>query len=167
MSCGATNCPFLMFTMRPVRPAATSRSVCRQRNAGICRMSADFGGGLGLRRLVDVRQHREALGLHAGQDAQPFAQAGTAIRRTLVRLALSKDALKTNGPTTRRGSRAPCGERALRFRSRTARRSATSGSPAPKQSRDELNYGTAEIGWLLVASVRPQTGACDARTRRR
>src|SRR3989304_6129747 len=34
---GETNCPFLMLTTRPDSPAATSRSVCRDRNAGICR----------------------------------------------------------------------------------------------------------------------------------
>jgi len=40
MSCGETNCPFLMFTVRPVRPAASSRSVWRHKKAGIWRMSA-------------------------------------------------------------------------------------------------------------------------------
>ncbi len=35
MSCGATNWPFLTLIVRPVRAAATSRSVWRQRNAGI------------------------------------------------------------------------------------------------------------------------------------
>ena len=31
---GARNCPFFTLTARPVRPAATSMSVCRERNAG-------------------------------------------------------------------------------------------------------------------------------------
>src|ERR1700761_5472203 len=39
MSHGARNCPFLTLTTLPVAAAATSRSVCRDRNAGICRMS--------------------------------------------------------------------------------------------------------------------------------
>ena len=39
MAWGERNCPFLMFTVRPVCAAATSRSVCRQRKAGIWRMS--------------------------------------------------------------------------------------------------------------------------------
>src|SRR2546428_14167927 len=40
MSHGETNWPFLMFTTRSLMAAATTRSVWRQRNAGICRMSA-------------------------------------------------------------------------------------------------------------------------------
>ena len=32
---GAIHCPFLMFTIAPVSPAATKRSVCRHRSAGI------------------------------------------------------------------------------------------------------------------------------------
>lgn len=36
----AQNCPFLTLITRPVLPAATSKSVWRHRNAGICIMSA-------------------------------------------------------------------------------------------------------------------------------
>ncbi len=39
MSQGARNCPFLTLTARPVRAAAISRSVWRQRKAGICSTS--------------------------------------------------------------------------------------------------------------------------------
>ncbi len=39
MSHGARNWPFLTLTARPVLAAATNRSVCRQRNAGICKIS--------------------------------------------------------------------------------------------------------------------------------
>ena len=39
MSQGARNCPFLTLTARPVCAAATRRSVCRHKNAGICRTS--------------------------------------------------------------------------------------------------------------------------------
>ncbi len=35
ISAGAIHCPFFTFTGSPVSPAARSRSVCRQRNAGI------------------------------------------------------------------------------------------------------------------------------------
>ena len=45
MSRGARNCPFLMLTTRPVRAAATSRSVWRHRNAGICSTSATAATG--------------------------------------------------------------------------------------------------------------------------
>jgi len=33
------NCPRLIFTGKPLRPAVSSRSVCRHKNAGICRIS--------------------------------------------------------------------------------------------------------------------------------
>ena len=39
MSQGARNWPFLMLIARPVLAAATSRSVCRDRKAGICSTS--------------------------------------------------------------------------------------------------------------------------------
>src|SRR5712692_4142768 len=42
ISHGERNCPFFRFTARPVFPAATSRSVCRARNAGICKTSHTF-----------------------------------------------------------------------------------------------------------------------------
>ena len=40
ISHGELNCPFLMFTGRPLKAAATTRSVCRLRKAGICNTSA-------------------------------------------------------------------------------------------------------------------------------
>jgi hypothetical protein len=42
-------------------------------------MSATSAAGFGLRRLVDIGEDRKALGLHAGQNAQAFAQARPAI----------------------------------------------------------------------------------------
>jgi len=45
ISQGERNCPFFKFTTRPVFPAATSKSVCRERNAGICRTSATSAAG--------------------------------------------------------------------------------------------------------------------------
>src|SRR2546430_324270 len=39
MSQGDRNCPFFILMIRPVLPAAISRSVCRARNAGICSTS--------------------------------------------------------------------------------------------------------------------------------
>ena len=81
MSSGARNWPFLMLTTRPVCAAATSRSVWRHRNAGICRTSATSAAGARLRRLVDVGQDRHAeRGLDGRQDAQPFVEARAAER---------------------------------------------------------------------------------------
>ena len=45
MSQGARNCPFFTFTILPVLPAATSRSVWRQRKAGIWSTSATWATG--------------------------------------------------------------------------------------------------------------------------
>jgi hypothetical protein len=45
MSQGARNWPFLMFMARPVLAAATIRSVCRHRNAGICSTSTASATG--------------------------------------------------------------------------------------------------------------------------
>ena len=47
---GGIHWPFLTFTGLPVAPAATSRSVCRQRKAGIWSTSATCGGRGDLRR---------------------------------------------------------------------------------------------------------------------
>ena len=75
-----------MFTGRPVEAAAMSRSVCRQRKAGIWMMSRTAGGRLDLGRLVDVGQDRDAdRPLDLGQDVEAFFQPGAAegpIRRS-------------------------------------------------------------------------------------
>src|SRR5207249_10996883 len=42
---GEANCGFLTLIMRPVLPAASSRSVCRARNAGTCRTSQTSATG--------------------------------------------------------------------------------------------------------------------------
>ena len=57
MSLGATNWPFLRFTPRPVRATASTRSVWRQRKAGIWMMSTTSAAGPTWRDLVDVGEH--------------------------------------------------------------------------------------------------------------
>ena len=42
ISHGERNCPFFKFTTRPVFPAATNKSVCRERNAGNLQHVGDF-----------------------------------------------------------------------------------------------------------------------------
>src|SRR3982074_3220145 len=42
MSHGARTCPFFTLTILPVAAAATSRSVCRHRKAGICSTSTAY-----------------------------------------------------------------------------------------------------------------------------
>ena len=51
MSHGAMNCPFFTLTGRPVAAAASSRSVCRARNAGIWMQIHDLGDRRGLSRI--------------------------------------------------------------------------------------------------------------------
>ena len=45
MSQGAKNCPFLTFTALPVAAAANNKSVCRHKNAGICKTSTASAAG--------------------------------------------------------------------------------------------------------------------------
>jgi hypothetical protein len=83
MSHGATNWPFFTLMARPVLAAAISRSVWRQRNAGICSIASTGPSAsltcLALLRGVDVGQHGQLVGLaHGAQDAATFLQARAA-----------------------------------------------------------------------------------------
>src|ERR1019366_2269281 len=130
ISCGATNCPFLMLTMRPVRPAASSKSVCRHRNAGICKMSATSAAG---------------SAFTPARIRSPSLRPGPRYAVPLVRLALSKEALKTKSPTA---SRMP---RAMRYTCSSLSITHgpainTSGLPSPNAL---YSIGTAEKRLLL------------------
>ena len=59
MSHGARNCPFLIFTTRPVFAAAISRSVWRHRKAGICSTSTTGGECRALLALMHIGHHRQ------------------------------------------------------------------------------------------------------------
>ncbi len=79
MSPGAMNWPFLMLTGRPVRAAATSRSVWRARKAGIWSTSTTSATGVGLLGQVDVRQHGHVeLLAHGGQYLKPALEPDAA-----------------------------------------------------------------------------------------
>ena len=81
MSAGARNCPFLMLTTRPVRAAATSRSVCRERNAGNLQHVGDLGDRRRVRgSWMSVRIGTPARLAHAREDAQPLVEARAAER---------------------------------------------------------------------------------------
>ena len=71
------------------------KSVCRQRNAGVCSTSTTAATGATCSALVHVGQHRQAgLAAHLGEDREPLVQAEAAERRRpTVRFALSKDDL--------------------------------------------------------------------------
>ena len=80
-----------MLTMRPVLAAATSRSVCRHRNAGICRTSATSAAGAACEgSWMSVRIGTPSRALIAAEHAQPLVEAGAAKRaaRRAVRLVV-------------------------------------------------------------------------------
>ena len=87
ISCGERNWPFFRFTILPVATAASIKSVWRQRNAGICKMSTPSPASRACASVVNVRQHRHAelradLGerFQAGFDARPAKRlAGRAV----------------------------------------------------------------------------------------
>ena len=79
ISCGETNCPFLMFTVLPVRPAAIKQIGLAAEERGNLQDVDGFRGRSGLRRLVDVGQHGVALRSDAGENAQPFFQPWAAV----------------------------------------------------------------------------------------
>ena len=105
MSPGATICIFLTCSGRPVPAAASSRSVCRQRKAGICSDVRHLGHRPALPSLVDIRDDRDAeMRLHFGQHPSPRLRPGPRGLSRELRLALSKEALKMKGSRTPRVS---------------------------------------------------------------
>ena len=81
MSQGARNWPFFTLIARPVRPAATSRSVWRQRKAGICSTStASAAGAHWSGACTSVSVGRPGLRAHLGEDAEALRHADAARR---------------------------------------------------------------------------------------
>jgi hypothetical protein len=87
---GARNWPFLMFTGFPARATAWMKSVCRQRNAGVC--SVHEFATVGTSSSVNVGEHRHVQRSHLGEDLEPFSMP--AAERSGLRFALSYDDLK-------------------------------------------------------------------------
>src|SRR6185369_16753961 len=80
MASACIHWPFFTFTGRPVRPAATSRSVWRQRNAGIWSTSATAAACAGwLASCTSVRTLRPVAARGIG------ARAVRLVERCLVR----------------------------------------------------------------------------------
>src|SRR5262245_20079406 len=135
MSHGARNCPFLMFTVFPVRPAATSRSVCRQRKAGIWRMSRTFAAGSACAgSWMSESTGTPTARLTASRIRSPSARPGPRNDFADERFALSKEALKTYGmPIVRHSDTSACAMRiacsSLSMTQGPARNA--SGAPAP------------------------------------
>ncbi len=79
MSQGARNWPFFTLIGLPVAPAASSRSVWRQRKAGICSTStASAAGAHWSASCTSVSTGRPVRGAHLGQDRQALGHADAA-----------------------------------------------------------------------------------------
>ena len=102
ISHGERNCPFFRFTTRPVFPAATSRSVCRERNAGICSTSATSATGAACEGFVNVGQNGNAETVFDFlQDAQAFGKPRPAIRVSGRAIGLVIGSLENKGHAAR------------------------------------------------------------------
>ena len=94
MSHGARNWPFLMLTARPVRAAATIRSVWRQRKAGICRMSTTSAAGAHWSiSCTSVSTGRPVTSRISAKIGRAWPRPTPRAAVTEVRLALSKEVL--------------------------------------------------------------------------
>ena len=94
MSRGATNCPFLTFTGRPLRAQATIRSVCRQRNAGTCSTSStSAAGATSATSCTSERTASPVFSLTLLRMRSPSASPGPRYARIEERFALSYDDL--------------------------------------------------------------------------
>ena len=149
MSQGARNCPFLTLTARPVRAAATRRSVWRQRKAGICRTSTASATRRALVALVHVGDHRQAERLaDFGEDRQRRLEAEPArarsprcgwpcrtrtCRRGRFRAAPRSPSAPPPSPAHARGS--PSG------RGRRSARAAVSRRTGPRAAAADLDDG--------------------------
>ncbi len=93
-SSGAKNWPFLIFTGRPVRPAASSMSVWRHRKAGTCSRSTTRATASACEgRWKSVVTGKPVSRLTAASTFKPCSRPGPRGESTEVRLALSKDDL--------------------------------------------------------------------------
>ena len=179
MSSGARNWPFLMLTTRPVFAAATMRSVCRDRNAGICRTSATSADR---RRLpgswMSVRIGTPTSSLHAREDREAVLEARPAKRRERRAVRLVERRLEDVGHARRaarcRRSRAPssraCASLSMthgpgdqhqvgrargrrRRRSRTWRTAARAGWSGTRRQSYERGYPLARRSPIAVTLV--------------
>ena len=173
MSHGARNWPFLTLTTRPVSAAATSRSVWRQRNAGICSTSTACGDARALRRLVHVGQHRQA------ESSRGSRRRSAARRRARCRArALRAGAVRlverglVDEPDPERGPRSPSARtpspaHARGFRAGTGPAISASGSALPKRTLPmvTIGIGLAGHGRTLRNPAPPVNRAAGSQTR--
>ncbi len=107
ISRGDMNCPFLMFTVLPVRPQANSRSVCRARNAGTCSTSTTAPAAAACSTsCTSVSAGTPTSSLTRRSTASPSVSPGPRKLEPADRFALSKLALNMYAsPSSRQRSR--------------------------------------------------------------
>ncbi len=90
MSHGARNWPFFTLIAAPVSPAASNRSVWRERKAGICRMSTASAAGPHCSAVwTSVSTGRPVRARMSARMARPASIPMPRAAPTLVRFALS------------------------------------------------------------------------------
>ena len=95
MSRPERNWAFLMLTTLPVLAAATSRSVCRHRKAGICSTSHTSPAGWACQAsCMSVVMRKPYLLFTSASICRPLSMPGPRNEWIDVRLALSNEALK-------------------------------------------------------------------------
>ena len=108
MSPGATNWPFLRFTPRPVRATADDQVGLPAEEGRDLKDVHHLGDRSDLRDLVDVGEQRHpGSPLTRRSTRSPSSRPGPRKDLTLVRLALSKLHLKTNGTPCRLAGLSP------------------------------------------------------------
>jgi hypothetical protein len=94
MSHGARNWPFLTLTGLPVAPAASSRSVCRHRKAGICKTSTISATGAHCSGAwMSVRTGRPVRSRSSARIGSPALRPMPRAPASEERLALSNEVL--------------------------------------------------------------------------
>ena len=95
MSNPERNCAFLIFTVLPVLAAAVSRSVCRQRKAGIWITSTTSPTGAACHASwMSVSRRSPHFARTSASIRNPCSSPGPRNEEIEVRLALSNEALK-------------------------------------------------------------------------
>src|SRR6266851_4231255 len=102
MSSGARNWPFLIFTGLPADATARMKSVCRQRNAGVCNTSTTAAtSAISSISCTSVKTGTPICLLTSARMRSPSSIPSPRYDCAELRLALSYDDLKMNGTFSR------------------------------------------------------------------
>ena len=170
MSPGAKNCPFLTFTARPVAAAARSRSVWRQRKAGICSSSHTCPAARACSgRWMSVVTGSPVVTRTFSRTASPASIPKPRKAPPLVRLALSNEALNTTWIGSRSASPAKASAISRQSRSESITQGPAitrSGQPGP-QDNSPISAGRRGITGELQRAFLSQGNGAHTPTSRR